>query len=127
MHRRYFWSGMLLTATAIFLCACATPGPDAEFDTGYTPIRSETLFSARYYETDETLVVVRRTGDVLEYRGVPQALAEAFFAAEDKDAFFREHLEGRFGETKAELVESPEAEATAPAAVGKAAPPVQPE
>lgn len=105
-----------MAALLALLSACATRGPtEAEFETGFTPIRSEMLFSARYYDGDETLVVVRRSGDVFEYRGVPKALAEQLLASEDRDAFYRDHVEGRFGETKANFDQAPREETDTPA------------
>lgn len=98
------------------LSACATRGTEEpEFETGFTPIRSETLFSARYYDSDETLVIVRRSGDVFEYHGVPKALADQLLAAEDRDAFYRDHLEGRFGEIKVEFGAASPKESDSPA------------
>lgn len=92
-----------LVAAALF-CACAhTPPAEETADTGYTPIRSELLFSARYFDEVETLSVVLRSGDALDYEKVPRALFDQFLAAEDKDAFYRDHLQGKFGEKKVEF------------------------
>ncbi len=107
-----FASGLLFVAIAsagLLGCATRSERPE-EFDTGFTAIRTETLFSARYYESDGTLVVVRRNGDVFEYREVPAALAEQFFRAEDREGFYRDHLQGRFGESKADLSETSHAQ-----------------
>jgi hypothetical protein len=96
-----------LIAAAALLSACVAPkGKEkapAPPETGFTPIRSELVFSANYYDADETLAVVLRSGDVLDYRKAPRALFEQWLAAEDKDTFYRDHLQGRFDEKKVEF------------------------
>lgn len=104
--RRWGCAAFVAMAAAALFCACATPPPpeeDAAADTGYTPIRSELLFSARYFEDVETLSVVLRSGDALDYHQVPRALFDQLLAAEDKDAFYRDHVQGKFGEKKIEF------------------------
>lgn len=96
-------------ATAAILAlftACAHRPPVEESEpaeTGFTPIRSTQIFSANYFEADETLTVVLRSGEVFDYQKVPRALYEQFLAAEDKDAFYRDHLRGRFDERRVEF------------------------
>lgn len=91
----------LATAVAALLSACAhTPPETPEPETGFVPIRSEQIFSANYFEADETLTIVRRDGEVFDYVKAPKALYDQFLAAEDKDAFYRDHFLGRFDEKK---------------------------
>lgn len=103
--------GLLVTAlitVAVLAMATAcvhrpsTVEPE-QVETGFAPIRSAQIFSANYFESDETLTVVLRSGEVLDYQKVPRALYEQFLAAEDKDAFYNDHLRGQFGEHRAEF------------------------
>lgn len=97
-----------LAATAILAMAAACVHRPSlvepeEAETGFAPIRSAQIFSAKYFESDETLSVVLRSGEVLDYQKVPRALYEQFLAAEDKDAFYNDHLRGRFGERRSDF------------------------
>jgi len=97
-------SRLAVAVAAALLSACAhTPPGESEPETGFVPIRTEQIFSANYFDADETLTIVRRDGEVFDYAKVPRALYDQFLAAEDKDAFYRDHFSGRFEEKKLEF------------------------
>jgi len=101
--RRLWISLWAAAAAAALLSACAHTPTEAEPTTGFAPIRSELIFSANHFEADETLTIVLRTGEVYDYLKVPRALYDQFLAAEDKDAFYRDHFQGRFEERRLEF------------------------
>jgi hypothetical protein len=92
-----------VVAVALWSGCALRGGIDASPETGFAPIRSELIFSANYYDAGETLTIVMRSGAVFDYHEVPKALYEQLLAAEEKDAFYRDHVQGRFGEKKVEF------------------------
>lgn len=54
------------------------------------------LLSSIEYSSDHTLELTFRSGVAYRYFAVPQALVEAFIAAESKGAYFNRHVRDRF-------------------------------
>ncbi len=77
---------------ALALAGCvATTGGSPRFLT----LRTAEIYSLRYDAQVQTLTVVTRTGDVIDYEKVDPAVVDGLLAAGDKDAFYRDTLKGK--------------------------------
>jgi len=91
----------LLAAGLSFAFGCTGFGGRSEFRT----LRTDTIYSVRYYEEAEALTVVLRNGDVIEYAGVPEEIYRALLAAADKDAFLKDSIIGTYKSAHVDLSE----------------------
>jgi hypothetical protein len=80
--------------------------------TPFRPLPSQTIFSVRHLADSGDLTVILKTGEVLEFLGVPASVVEEWRSSADPDAFFQERILGvKRSEPK---VEAPAPEAVAP-------------
>lgn len=82
-------------ATVVWLSGCTTTiTPKPLPTTPFLPLASQTIFSVRHLADSGDLTVILKTGEVLEFRGVPAPVVEEWRGSADPDAFFQERILG---------------------------------
>jgi hypothetical protein len=109
-------------AVAAWMSGCTTTVTPVSSvpKTPFVPLPSQTIFSVRHLADSGDLTVILKTGEVLEFRGVPAPVVEEWRNSADPDAFFQEKILGvKRGEPGPT---APPAESAAPAPAEAAAP-----
>jgi hypothetical protein len=70
-----------------------TPVPVRQTST-FVPLAAETVYSIRHLPETGDLTVILRTGEVVEFHGVPALVVAEWKSAPDPDAFYRQHILG---------------------------------
>ncbi|WP_456843610.1 KTSC domain-containing protein [Bradyrhizobium sp. USDA 4510] len=61
-----------------------------------TPVRSSTLVSAGYDESNQLLEIEFQTNSVYQYFGMPKPIYKQLMAASSKGSFFDRHIRNQF-------------------------------
>lgn len=73
---------------------------EAVVSTGYQPIQSDNIYSAKYDEATQVLTIVFFEDGVYDYEAVPKQAYDAFIQADDKDGYFEEEIKDMYTGTK---------------------------
>lgn len=102
-------SGAVLGMSLLVLTGCTTTQPVAQQQqkqqgaaseevvaTGYQPIQSELIYSAKYDEPSNVLTIVFFEDGVYDFEDVPADVYAAFIQSEDRDVYFTENIKPSF-------------------------------
>ena len=82
---------------ALLMAGCAgTLGSS----TGYQRVRSDLIFSVKYYEGAQTLSVLLNSGTGYDYEGVPQNVYGELLGAESKDEYYNTKIKDTYKATE---------------------------
>ncbi|MCF7838818.1 MAG: KTSC domain-containing protein [Candidatus Marinimicrobia bacterium] len=87
--------GLALAVIGSVGCGTTRQGAVAP-DTGFTQIRTDTLFSVKYLPEGGVLTVVLTDGTGMDFSDVPAEVYEGLVQADDKDAYYAEEIAAKF-------------------------------
>lgn len=94
LRRRVVAAALAAAMGAGGLSGCAASGASR-----FRVVRTGDIYSARHDAASGTLTIVARDGTVLDYSPVDPAIVSGFWAAGDKDAYYRETIKGKIPST----------------------------